>query len=455
MENVSDVVRKLWGLCGALRDDGISYHEYLGELSSLLFLKLANEMGLEGALDDRLSWRRLSRSQDDEGLLERYEQALNVAASSNDIRLRSIFEGVETRVRSAHALRRLIDGISDISWYRGTGAMGDIYEGLIEKNATESRYGAGQYFTPRALVDAMVRVTAPGPTDVVYDPAAGTAGFLVAAAAASSNSGLGQPALQGQELVRSVQRMALMNVFLHGYSADIRYGDTLSVDSRNMGATVCLSNPPFGVRGALAPAQRALLPFPTSNKQLAFLQHIYLSLVPGGRAAVVLPDNALFESGVAANVRRQLLDEYNVHTVLRLPAGIFYATGVRTSVVFFAKTRSTREVWTYDLRAANSSFSRRRQLQHSDLKDFERAFGKDPLGEDSRSPSQHFYVTQREDLSDLGDTLDIPVPNGGAIKEQASTEAMIDLLIDELQTALTAARDIARLIGVASPRDLP
>lgn len=448
METVADVVRRLWALCGVLRDDGISYHEYLGELSSLLFLKMADELGLANTLDDRLSWSRLSTSPDDE-LLERYNHALSAAASSSDDRLSAMFEGARTQIRSGHALRRLVDGLSEVSWYRGTGAVGDIYEGLIEKNATESRYGAGQYFTPRALVDALVSVMSPQPDDIIYDPAAGTAGFLVAAATKGSAQSANPPTLLGRELVQSVQRLALMNVYLHGFSAEVTHGDALSVDPTTVAATLCLSNPPFGVRGGLAPDQQALLPYPTSNKQLAFLQHIYLSLAPGGRAAVVLPDNALFESGVASHIRRELLNGFDVHTVLRLPAGIFYATGVKTCVLFFSRTRATSEVWTYDLRSATTPFTKRRQVQPSDLEDFRRAFGDDPHGRAPRTESEHFYVTRREDLIDLGETLDIPRPHEEE-KERVSTEAVLDLLIEELHSAVSAINGIAELVRTPS-----
>ncbi|MEV4706622.1 N-6 DNA methylase [Actinoplanes sp. NPDC049316] len=452
MDTVADVVRRLWGLCNALRDDGISYHEYLSELSTLLFLKMAEERAVVDRLGDVPSWSDLS-GQEDDSLLERYRYLLRAATASADPLIKEIFSETDTKIKSSHALRRLVDGISEIEWYQGgSQIIGDIYEGLIEKNASESRYGAGQYFTPRALVEAMVTVTSPAPDDVVYDPAAGTAGFLVSAASFSDVGGK-YADIRGQELVQDVHRMALMNVLLHGYRGDLGLGDTLSLDPSRLGATLCLSNPPFGIRGGLAPNQQTLLRFPTSNKQLAFLQHAYTSLRAGGRAAVVVPDNVLFETGVASSIRTHLLDNFDVHTILRLPPGIFYATGVRTSVLFFANTKPTSVVWTYDLRSSGVSFTKKRQLMSADLKHFISVFGADPLGAAERTAEDLFYPTDRASLRGLGDTLDIRSPNVRGQATRLTPEAMIESLVEELQSALSVAHDMAQLISEPYPRD--
>ncbi|MEU5931053.1 N-6 DNA methylase [Micromonospora sp. NPDC047187] len=453
MDTVADVVRRLWGLCNALRDDGISYHEYLDELSTLLFLKLAEEMSSDARLGKELSWSRFAQQPDSE-LIRHYHQLLDIAKGSSDARLSHIFAATSTKIQSNHALRRLIDGVSEISWYRdGANVVGNIYEGLIEKNATESRYGAGQYFTPRALVEAMVAVTHPTPNDLVYDPAAGTAGFLIAAAVASKSGRRGAQ-IEGQELVPSVHRMALMNTLLHGLDGHIGLGDTLSLDPKRLQATLCLSNPPFGVRGGLAPNQQRLLRFPTANKQLAFLQHVYASLVEGGRAAVVLPDNVLFETGIAGLIRTHLLDNFNVHTVLRLPPGIFYATGVRTSVLFFANTHPTERIWTYDLRSGGTSFTKKRQIGTHDLSGFVTAYGASPLGESVRTATSLFHSVSREDIRTLGDTLDIPSPKSKGNVAELTPEAMVELLVDELESALAMARDIAKLVSNERHRDV-
>ncbi|GAA0736736.1 N-6 DNA methylase [Dactylosporangium roseum] len=454
MDTVADVVRRLWGLCNFLRDDGISYHEYLSELSTLLFLKLAEERAIGVQLAGVPSWTSLAHTSDAE-LLSSYRQMIWDARTAANPKIREIFSETETRLKSPHALRKLVTGISEIDWYTDRShIVGDIYEGLIEKNASESRYGAGQYFTPRALVEAMVAVTQPTHSDSVYDPAAGTAGFLISAAAASQ-AGNDYAKIAGQELVPDVHRMALMNIMIHGFEGDLGVGDTLSLSPERLAVTLCLTNPPFGVRGGLAPNQQNLLQYPTSNKQLAFLQHAYTSLEEGGRAAVVVPDNVLFESGVASSIRSHMLDNYNVHTILRLPPGIFYATGVRTSVLFFAKTQPTETVWTYDLRSGGTSYTKKRQLSSSDLKYFISSYGPDPLGMSPREESETFYSTSRKELGTLGETLDIPSPRSFTHVPGLTPELMVDSLIEQLQSALDMARDMAQIISEPYSRDLP
>ncbi|MFD4643139.1 N-6 DNA methylase [Lentzea sp. NPDC058436] len=446
METTTDAVRRLWALCNVLRDDGITYHEYLGELTYLLFLKLANELDIERDVPSQFRWDAL-RSQPESVILERYQDALRALGVSSNPKLARIFEDSRTAIRSGHSLRRLIEGIASIDWYRGgQNGIGDIYEGLIEKNATESRYGAGQYFTPRALVEALVSVSRPQGSDVIYDPAVGTAGFLVAAGLQSAGRSRHEPKLVGQELVRDVQRMALMNLQLHGLEGDIRVGDTLSANPADVGASLCITNPPFGVKGGLTSQQMDLLDFPTSNKQLAFIQHVYKSLIPNGRAVVVVPDNVLFESGVAAALRTHLLDNFDLHTILRLPAGIFYATGVRTSVLFFARTGPSQSTWVYDLRNGVAGFTKRRQLNHSDLVDFTDAYGADPLGRASRNENDRFRMLSRADLRDSGDRLDFDAMLQRSTSPTGTPTEMSEMIVQELQQALASAQDLARLL---------
>ncbi|MBG7700904.1 N-6 DNA methylase [Streptomyces sp. MC1] len=427
----------------------MTYHEYLNELTYLLFLKLAHELGMEGRIPSECRWAELSDSEP-YGLLDRYNNILYRLGSAKDEIVRAIFADSKTGISSAESLRQLVQGIDDIDWYRARqNGLGDVYEGLIQKNAQESRYGAGQYFTPRPVVEALVQVTAPSVGDVVYDPAAGTGGFLVAAGlGARANNA--EPQLVGVELVRDVQRMALMNLMLHGLEGRIILGDALHQHVGEPKYSVCLTNPPFGSKGALTAEQNERLQFPTSNKQLAFLQHVYQNLARGGRAAVVVPDNVLFEGGTAATVRTHLLDQYRVHTILSLPTGIFYATGVKTSVLFFCADGATEETWFYDLRSGQTNFGKRRQLLSSDLDQFVHAYGTDPLGRSRRSETERFKRLSRQDLSNHGDRLDLAHVRPS--EKRVGSSSMADLLDDtrrlreELDSAMSGISEIEKIL---------
>ncbi|WTP59887.1 type I restriction-modification system subunit M [Streptomyces phaeochromogenes] len=450
MQDTSDVTRRLWALCGVLRNEGVTYHEYLNELTYLLFLKLAHELGMEERIPINCRWAELeSRKKDD--LLGRYAAILEMLGSADDEIVKTIFADSRTGISSSESLRQLVQGIDDIDWYRARqNGLGDVYEGLIEKNAQESRYGAGQYFTPRPVVEALVQVVAPNSDDVVYDPAAGTGGFLVAAGLGAVSHKSQPPALVGVELVRDVQRMALMNLVLHGLEGRLVLGDALHQDVKSTGYSVCLTNPPFGAKGALTAEQNERLQFPTSNKQLAFLQHVYQNLARGGRAAIVVPDNVLFEGGVASAVRTTLLNNYRVHTILNLPTGIFYATGVKTSVLFFCADGSTEETWFYDLRSGQTSFGKRRQLLTGDLEDFVSLYGPDPYGRSPRMATERFKSLSREDLAAHGDRLDFAQTGKTAPPTGASSisELLDDTrrLREELDSALSGITEIEKIL---------
>jgi type I restriction enzyme M protein len=307
---------------------------------------------------------------------------------------------------------------------------------LLEKNANEKKSGAGQYFTPRPLIDSMVEVMKPTLRDIIQDPAAGTGGFLISAnryIRENENPDSWTEAQQrkyrrntfyGMEFVQDAHRLALMNLMLHGLDSDpdaagIRYGDTLSPEGQSLPkASLILTNPPFGTKKGGGLPSRDDFTYKTSNKQFAFLQHIYRGLQPGGRAAVVLPDNVLFESNTGRDIRRDLMDKCNLHTILRLPTGIFYAQGVKTNVLFFTRgdrdKGNTKEVWVYDMRANMPSFGKRTEFNRSYFTKFEIAFGDDPLG-NSESLSNRaetggtgrFRRFTREWIAERGDNLDI------------------------------------------------
>jgi type I restriction enzyme M protein len=400
--STQDIVQKLWNLCNVLRDDGITYHQYVTELTYLLFLKMAKETETEGQLPKGYRWTDLE-SRDGVAQLNFYRELLLYLGTHGSPRVQAIYVNAATSLKVPRNLKKLVDSIDELDWYSAkTEGLGDLYEGLLEKNASEKKSGAGQYFTPRPLIDSMVHLVKPQPGELVQDPAAGTAGFLIAADryikeatddlfALSEKQQLFQKqrAFYGVELVHDTHRLALMNLMLHDIEGDLILDDTLSpAGARLTKADVILTNPPFGTKKGGGLPTRDDFTYPTSNKQFAFLQHIYRGLKPGGRAAVVLPDNVLFEENVGAQIRADLMDKCDLHTILRLPTGIFYAQGVKTNVLFFTRgqkdTGNTKAVWLYDMRTNSPAFGKRTPLTRMHFADFEEAFGDDPLGKAKR-----------------------------------------------------------------------
>src|SRR5690606_12282845 len=282
--------------------------------------------------------------------LDFYRVLLVELGSKGSDRVRAIFANASTSLRQPRNFKKLVQSVDDLDWYSARQeGLGDLYEGLLEKNAAEKKSGAGQYFTPRPLIDSMVALMQPQAGELVQDPAAGTGGFLIAAdrfvkadtddlfkLKEKEQNFQRNQAFYGMELVQDAHRLALMNAMLHGIEGGIILGDTLAAQGAKLPkADLILTNPPFGTKKGGGGSTREDFTYPTSNKQLAFLQHIYRGLKPGGRAAVVLPDNVLFEEGVGQRVRGDLMDKCDLHTILRLPTGIFYAAGVKTNVLFF------------------------------------------------------------------------------------------------------------------------
>ncbi len=429
--HTQEIVQRLWALCHVLRDDGITYHQYVTELTYLLFLKMTEETGTASQLPDGYRWPDLV-AKDGVEQLNFYKAALLQLGSHGSPLVQSIFANAGTMLRQPRNLKKLVQDIDGLDWYSArTEGLGDLYEGLLEKNANETKSGAGQYFTPRPLIESMVALVKPRAGEVVQDPAAGTGGFLIIADrwVKQHTDGLfaldeaGQrfqrrEAYQGMELVPDTQRLLLMNAMLHGIEGlHLHLGDALSGDGAALPkADVILTNPPFGTKKGGGRPTRDDFTFPTSNKQLAFLQHIYRGLKPGGRAAVVLPDNVLFEEGVGAQIRADLMDKCDLHTILRLPTGIFYALGVKTNVLFFTRgpakkdTGNTERTWVFDLRANMPSFGKRTPLTRAHFAEFESAYGGDSLGRASRvdqGESGRFRCFSREQLQARGDVLDI------------------------------------------------
>jgi type I restriction enzyme M protein len=498
-----DIGAKLWSLCHVLRDDGVTYRQYLSELTYLLFLKMMKETGQE----DRLKvWKPVERKKGAPKVEQpgtRWDDLLNASAPERldtykemllDYGLhgrgavQEIYANANTFITKPATLSKLVTDIDGLDWYSvDRDDLGDLYEDLLERNAGEKKSGAGQYFTPRHLIDSIVAVMKPQLGDVIQDPAAGTCGFLIAANNYlrqhndfDSLSDVAQrkyrnQTFHGMELVQDTHRLALMNMLLHGIEGGVTYGDTLSDDHKALPpATLILSNPPFGTKKGGGLPTRGDLTFETSNKQFAFLQHIYRALKPGGRAAVVLPDNVLFESNVGTDIRRDLMDKCNLHTILRLPTGIFYAQGVKTNVLFFTRGETdkgnTKEVYVYDMRANMPQFGKRTPFTRDYFRTpadapadqprdkFEDVFGDDPRGGPEAlakrvDTGEHgrWHRFTREQVAQRGDNLDISwLKDDSADADQAKSDEpalVARLALRELNAAVTELRALLEELG--------
>ncbi len=476
-----DIVAKLWNLCNVLKDDGVTYHQYVTELTYLLFLKMAQETGTEDQIPAGYRWADLEEKSPLERL-DHYRRSLIDLGRKGSPLAQEIFANASSFIKKPATLSTLVTEIDKLDWYSARQeGLGDLYEGLLEKNANEKKSGAGQYFTPRPLIDSMVRVTRPTLADIIQDPAAGTGGFPIAAnhylrthydfdsLTEAQQKKYRTRTFYGMEHVQDTHRLALMNLMLHGIDGGIRYGDTLSDDGAALPkATLILSNPPFGTKKGGGLPSRTDFTFPTSNKQFCFLQHIYRGLLPGGRAAVVLPDNVLFESGIGKEIRRDLMDKCNLHTILRLPTGIFYAQGVKTNVLFFTRGQTdkgnTKEVWVYDLRANMPQFGKRTILTADHFSDFETAYGNDPLGSPAALKKRtdtgetgRFRKFTREWISGRDDSLDIfwlkddETESSDELPEPA---VLATTALTEMETIMDDLRGILAELGEADAEEV-
>ena len=394
----NEIVSKLWNLCNVLRDDGITYHQYVTELTYILFLKMAKETETEDNIPEEYRWDELKKK-DGLELQKFYNKLLTELGEKGKGRIREIYNGARSNIAEPANLKKIITNIEGLEWFSAKEeGLGNLYEGLLEKNAGEKKSGAGQYFTPRVLIDVMTKLIDPKPGERCNDPACGTFGFMIAAdrhvkdathdmfsLSEDEQAFQKKEAFTGGELVHETHRLALMNAMLHDIEGKIFLCDTLSEQGKAMkDYDVVLTNPPFGTKKGGERATRDDFTFTTSNKQLNFLQHIYRSLrkdTGTARAAVVLPDNVLFADGEGENIRMDLMDKCNLHTILRLPTGIFYAQGVKTNVLFFTRgttdKNNTKEVWFYDLRTNMPSFGKTNPLKKEDFEGFIRAYTAD------------------------------------------------------------------------------
>jgi len=432
MTDPTALVSKLWNYCNILRDDGLSYGDYVEQLTYLLFLKMADEQtrppfGREAVVPEGLDWASLLK-RDGDDLEVHYRHVLEELGRTNGT-LGVIFRKAQNRIQDPAKLRRLIvDLIDNESWMTmEADVKGDAYEGLLQKNAEDTKSGAGQYFTPRSLIKAIVDVMRPTPGMTICDPACGTGGFFLAAYEHLTKTPNLDPdqkrfmrfdTFRGWEIVDNTARLCDMNLLLHGVGAadapsPVTVDDALRSDPGDR-YDMILTNPPFGKKSSVTVAnaeegvQRETLTVvrddfwaTTSNKQLNFLQHVKTLLEIKGRAAIVVPDNVLFEGGAGETVRRRLLHDYDVHTLLRLPTGIFYAQGVKANVLFFdrkpaSETPWTKELWVYDLRTNQHFTLKENPLSYAHLEDFAAVFNAD--NRHDRKETERFRPFAYDDL---------------------------------------------------------
>ncbi|HQV21741.1 MAG: SAM-dependent DNA methyltransferase [Moraxellaceae bacterium] len=483
--NASSLIQKVWNFCHTLKDDGVGYGDYLEQLTYLLFLKMAHEYAQEPynrntSIPSECNWEAL-RSQVGEPLEAQYLKTLHRLGTESG-KLGAIFFKAQNKIQDPAKLSRLVQMIDAESWVgMDSDIKGDLYEGLLQKNAEDTKSGAGQYFTPRALIEAMVECINPQPMKTIADPACGTGGFFLGAYNWLTRPSVNLDKKQkqflrdktffGNEIVASTRRMCLMNLFLHNIGEldsepTVERADALIADTGKRYDYV-LANPPFGKKSSMTFTneegeedkdaliyERQDFWTTTSNKQLNFLQHIITMLKETGQAAVVLPDNVLFEGGAGEKIRRKMLETCDVHTVLRLPTGIFYAQGVKANVVFFdAKPKDgkihTQGVWFYDLRTNKHFTLKTRPLKREDLQDFIDCYN--PSNRHQRTETECFKYFGYDELvnrdkanldifwlkDDSLDNLDdLPPP-----------DVLQQEIIEHLEAALMAFRDVA--IGLA------
>ena len=496
--NSASIVQKLWSYCNVLRDDGMSYGDYVEQLTYLLFLKMSDERSRPphnqaSPITQGYDWPSLLAKDGDE-LFDHYRHTLDKLGSEKGT-IGLIFAKAQNKFQDPAKLRRLVVDLIDAeNWSAmGVDVKGDAYEGLLEKNAQDTKSGAGQYFTPRPLIAAMVDCIAPKPGETICDPACGTGGFLLAAhdhvaehhvnLTREQKKHLKDKAFTGYELVQSTARLAAMNMMLHGIGSDrsvpIVVADALAADP---GARfdVVLANPPFGkksstmITGAEGKVstekdviERDDFWATTSNKQLNFVQHIKTLLRQHGRAAVVLPDNVLFEGGAGETIRKKLLHECDVHTLLRLPTGLFYAQGVKANVLFFerkpaSETPWTKKLWIYDLRTNQHFTLKTNPLRRAHLDEFVQLYN--PANRHDRKPSwsaEHPDGRWRVyDYSDLmardKASLDIFWLKDDALADSDNLpppDVIAQEIVDDLEAALEQFRLIAADLQPADSAD--
>lgn len=423
-----DLVAKVWNYAHVLREEGVSYGDYVEQITYLLFLKMDDErqklLGEPSIIPPGSRWKDISGLSGE--ALEKHYRAMLEALGKSDGLVGTLFRGAQNKINSPARLTKLVSLIDGETWMGlEMDTKGEIYEGLLERNASEIKSGAGQYFTPRPVIEAIVECVNPRIGQTVHDPACGTGGFLLSAYEHMKSQATGdreqtrklrEETFSGHDIVAEVVRLAAMNLYLHGIGNGESPIDNRDALSRTDGPyDVILTNPPFGKKSSFKVIgedgsvttetesyEREDFKYTTSNKQLNFLQHIMSVMAVNGEAAVVLPDNVLFEAGQAGEgIRKRLLDQFDFHTLLRLPTGIFYKQGVKANVLFFtkkaaSKEKQTRKLWIYDLRTNKNFTLKKNRLTRADLNEFVACYAAGNTSK--RKPSERFQAFDYADL---------------------------------------------------------
>lgn len=452
------LTKKVWNLATTLSGQGIGYTDYVTQLTYLLFLKMdaENEDLFEeiSSIPEGYRWRNLIEL-DGLDLIEQYEKTLKILSEQDNL-IGTIFTKAQNKIDKPVYLKKVISMIDEEQWLVMDGDVkGAIYEGILEKNGQDKKSGAGQYFTPRPLIQAMVDCIKPKIGETVCDPACGTGGFLLAAYDCMKQQSqdkdkrefLNNKALHGVDNTPLVVTLASMNLYLHGIGTDrcpIACEDSLEKEPDTL-VNVILANPPFGTRPAgSVDINRPDFYVETKNNQLNFLQHMMLMLKTGGRAAVVLPDNVLFEGGAGETIRKKLLSDFNLHTILRLPTGIFYAQGVKANMLFFTKGQPTKDIWFYDYRTDVKHTLATNKLQRHHLDDFVACYTANPrvetYNEDTARDGRWRKYAVEDILARDKTSLDITWIKAGGEEEQFT--------LDELMTNITTqAGNISKAVA--------
>lgn len=488
-DQTSTIISKVWGMCGPLRDDGVSYGDYLEQLTYLIFLKMSDEYAKppykrETGIPAGYGWSDMNTLKGAE-LESKYRSILETLGEQGGT-LGKIFQGAVNKISNAAILYRIVQMIDRENWVSmSTDVKGEIYEGLLQKNAEDVKSGAGQYFTPRPLIRAMVECIRPEPRKTIADPCCGSGGFLLAAQSyladpkhytldREAKEFLKRDTFRGWEIVPATFKLSLMNLFLHNIGdlygeVPITLGDALLTDPGERFDYV-LTNPPFGKKSSLTFTNeegeqeeedlvynRQDFWTTSSNKQLNFLQHINTLLKADGKAAVVVPDNVLFEGGAGETIRKKLLETCDLHTILRLPTGIFYKPGVKANVIFFDKRpaspeRQTKEVWFYDLRTNMHFTLKQHPMTYEDLKDFIQCYHPENRYERHETWSQDNpdgrwrRFTAEEILNRDKTSLDIFWIKDKALADLDNLPAPVELAEDILENLQSAMDEFSELL---------